>query len=423
MSSGGNNVMNSYEPFISPSAESSLGMSLSAMPSDPLLGLSALFHQDNHPNKVDLGVGVYKDEQGLAPVMNVVKQAERLVLSREVSKAYIEPRGDGGFIDAIERLLFGDSHKALKDNRIGSIQTPGGSCALRIAADFILRCNPEASLWLPNPTWVNHEPLLGRTGLILKEYPYYNADLHQLEVDAMMDTLKTVPRGDVVLLHGCCHNPCGADLTSAQWQMIADIAQMQGFTVLVDIAYQGFGESLDADASGLRLLTEQLPMVLVTASCSKNFAIYRERIGSLSIVASSSAQADICLSQMLDIVRGYYFVPPSHGAAVVKTILMDSDLAKLWRDELSVIRVRIASARQQFDNAVESIGLSGRFSHIAQQKGMFSFLGLTECQVNHLRQKHSVYMAASSRINLSGINKKNLSYLIAALLETASCIE
>jgi aspartate aminotransferase len=388
---------------------------LSALPADPLLGLSALFRQDTNPNKVDLGVGVYKDEAGLAPVMDSVKQAEQLLVNTEDSKAYIAPRGDEVFIDSIEKLLLDDRHPVLADQRIASIQTPGGSCALRIAADFILRCNSNATLWLPDPTWVNHQPLLARTGLPLKEYPYYDYTGHEVNVAAMLETLAKVPAGDVVLLHGCCHNPSGADLTLEQWQAIADLAKQQGFVPFVDIAYQGFGEGLDQDAAGLRLLADQLPEVIITASCSKNFALYRERAGTFSVIAPNVKLAEICQSQALDIVRGYYFVPPTHGGNVVKIILSTPELRETWGFELDRIRERIASVRTMFDLAVTEAGLRDRFGHIAHQQGMFSFLGLSELQVEKLRQEKSVYMASNSRINLSGINADNLGYLVAAL--------
>jgi len=388
---------------------------LHPLPADPLLGLSALYREDPNPQKVDLGVGVYKDEYGLAPVMQAVKQAEQVWLQTEASKAYIAPRGDEEFLAHIETLLLGHSHPVLRDKRSGSIQTPGGSGALRIAADFILRCNPNATLWLPNPTWVNHDPLLERTGLQLKRYPYYDMQRQQLDFDAMMACLKQVPQGDVVLLHGCCHNPTGADLTPGQWRAVSELALQRGFTPFVDIAYQGFAESLDFDAFGLRLLAEQHPVVIITASCSKNFAIYRERIGSFHVVAPSAPEADICLSQALDIVRGYYFVPPTHGGFVVKTILSHAELKALWQTELDHTRQRIIDMRHLFTREAQKAGLGERFAHIGRQNGMFSFLGLDEQQVEQLRQNHSVYMASNSRINLSGINPENVGYLMAAL--------
>ena len=391
---------------------------LTQLPPDPLLGLTARYQQDKNPNKVDLGVGVYRDKQGHSPVMQAVKQAEARYLVKENSKAYTAPRGNDGFINGVERLLWGENHQVLSSARVASLQTPGGSCALRLAADFILRCHPQASLWLPTPSWINHTPLMGSSGLPLKAYPYYDSNSHQLTINAMLDQLKKVPAGDVVLFHGCCHNPTGADLCLADWQAIQALASEQGFIPLIDMAYQGFAEGLEGDAAGLRLLTEHLPVVLVTASCSKNFAIYRERAGLFSVVTNSAAEAQICLSQALDIVGRYYFVPPSHGAAVTSIILQDATLEALWRQELDSIRQRIADVRQTFDQAIKGTELAAHFSHIAQQRGMFSFLGIDPSAVDQLRRDYSIYMADSSRINLSGINPDNMDYLLAALTKT-----
>ncbi len=409
--------MNSYIPL--PTGHNPLlSATLQTLPADPLLGLSELYRQDPNANKIDLGVGVYKDDAGRAQIMAAVKAAEQRWLAQEDSKAYIAPGGDDEFIQAMANLLLGAENAALADSRLSAIQTPGGSGALRIAAEFILRCNPHATLWLPDPTWVNHEPLLSRAGLTLQTYPYYDHHNHCLDIEALLETLRQVPQGDVVLLHGCCHNPSGADLTPENWQQIAEIAQARGFTPLVDIAYQGYADGLEQDAAGLRLLVDQLPEVLITASCSKNFALYRERVGLFGVISPNWTQAAICQSQALDIVRGYYFVPPAHGAYVVKTLLADSALTLQWQSELETIRQRIQNARELFVAASARLGLEDRFGHIARQKGMFSFLGLTEHQVDYLRRHHSVYMASSSRINLSGINASNLDNLMQALQAT-----
>jgi len=393
-----------------------LSQSLSPMPSDPLLGLSAIFRNDNNPNKIDLGVGVYKDASGQAPVLASVQQAEVIWQSQESSKAYIDPKGDAEFIEGMETLLLGAKHRALNDNRVRTIQTPGGSCALRIAAEYIQRCNPNATIWLSDPTWVNHEPLLGRIGLELKQYRYYDDLSHSLDFDGMLHSLQQVQPGDVVLLHGCCHNPSGEDLSLEQWQTVAELALEKGFTPFVDIAYQGIGEGIEEDAAGLRLLADTLPELIITASCSKNFAIYRERIGSFSVIATNASQADNALSQALDIIRGYYFVPPTHGGSIVKTILNDPILKTSWQQELDEIRIRIKQMRSLFTSALVNSELSSRFSHLARQQGMFSFLGLTPTQVETLRREHSIYMASSSRINLSGINADNVDYLVESLL-------
>lgn len=396
-------------------AEYQLCQTIKQLPDDPLLGISAAYSVDPQHHKIDLGVGVYKDSTGAAPVFESVKSAEHLLWQTEASKAYIAPAGDGEFIAAMEALVLGSDHRCLRDRRVRTLQTPGGSCALRIAAEFIQRCNPAATLWLSVPTWVNHQPLLGRIGLPIKEYFYYDYHTNRLNFDRMMTSLAGASAGDVVLLQACCHNPSGADLSLEQWQHIADFCLERGLIPLVDIAYQGFAHSLSADAGGLRLLCEQLREVLITASCSKNFALYRERVGSFSVVAATAQKGDNALTQMLDIIRGYYFVPPAHGALVVKTILHDESLRACWLAELAAVRGRIAEMRHLLLQRFERAGCAERFSHIAGQQGMFSFLGLSPAQVDQLREQNSIYMATSSRINLSGINPTNIDYLVESV--------
>lgn len=388
---------------------------LKPLPNDPLLGLSALFNADQRPDKIDLGVGVYKDQSGAAPVFKSVKSAEHKLWQTETTKAYMPPAGDSEFIQQMEFLLLGQEHSILQQRRVRSLQTPGGSCALRIAAEFIQRCNPAATLWLSAPTWVNHQPLLGRVGLPIREYFYYDYQSNQLDFARLLDSLKAASAGDVMLLQGCCHNPSGADLSPEQWQQLADFCLDRGLVPLVDIAYQGFARGLSEDASGLRLLCDQLPEVLITASCSKNFALYRERVGNFSVVAASPEKADHALTQALDIIRGYYFVPAAHGAQVVKTILQDPELRTGWLQELSAVRTRLGEVRQLLVNRFQEAGCADQFAHIAKQQGMFSFLGLTPTQVNQLRQDYGIYMADSSRINLSGINPSNINYLVKSV--------
>ena len=389
---------------------------LAPLPADPLLGLSSLFANDPNPDKIDLGVGVYQDAGGRAPVFSAVKQAEARWSQQEPSKAYIEPRGDSLYIAAMETLLFGDNHRVLTERRVASVQTPGGSCALRIAADFIKRCNPDATIWLGDPTWVNHHPLLSRSDLTIKQYHYYNRDQHTLDFDAMLGSLQQAKPCDVVLLHGCCHNPSGTDLNLQQWQAVAELAQRRGIIPLVDIAYQGIGLGLDEDAAGLRLLAAALPELMVVASCSKNFALYRERVGTFSIISQTRQQAELCLSQVLDIIRGYYFVPPAHGGHIVSMILNNGALRKNWHAELDAVRHRIQAMRKLLVASFNEHGEGHRVAHIDRQQGMFSFIGFSRPQVDYLRREHSIYMADSSRINLSGINPHNIDKLVDAIL-------
>lgn len=390
---------------------------LEAQAADAILGLSIAFRNDNNPSKVDLGVGVYKTEDGETPVMRAVKAAESVRLQSETSKSYIGPAGSPAANTALQKLLFGAEHSALKANRVRSVQTPGGCGALRVAAELIVRANPNATIWVSNPTWVNHIPLLGSAGLTIAEYPYYDYDSHSLQFDAMLTALEQVKAGDLVLLHGCCHNPCGADLNREQWQAVAALAKKNGFTPFIDMAYQGFGESLDADAYGLRLLADELPEVIVASSCSKNFGLYRERAGMLAIVGATPDQADATLSNIANVVRGNYSMPPAHGSAIVETILGDDQLNQDWQSELAEMRERIQELRVQLVQKLVDKGCTRDFSFIARECGMFSFLGLSKEQVRALIDNYSIYMVDSSRINVAGLSSHNLDYVADAITE------
>ncbi len=389
---------------------------LEAQAADAILGLSIAYRADPNPAKVDLGVGVYKTESGATPVMRAVKAAEKIRLNNESSKSYIGPAGSPAANMALQQLLFGADHPALQANRVRSVQTPGGCGALRVAAELIARANPDATIWVSNPTWVNHIPLLNSAGLHIAEYPYYDYDSHSLQFDAMLATLEQVKAGDLVLLHGCCHNPCGADLSRQQWQTIAALAKKNGFTPFIDMAYQGFGEGLDADAFGLRLLATELPEVIVASSCSKNFGLYRERAGMLAIVGANTEQADATLSNIANVVRGNYSMPPAHGSAIVETILADKTLSDDWQDELSEMRERIQSLRHLLVAKLIEKDCQQDFSFIARECGMFSFLGLSKAQVHQLITDYSIYMVDSSRINVAGLSHNNIDYVAAAIV-------
>ncbi|MGB2359709.1 MAG: aromatic amino acid transaminase, partial [Porticoccaceae bacterium] len=286
--------------------------SLKPVAMDPILGLMAAYRADTRAQKIDLGVGVYMNDRGHTPVMTSVKEAEAQLMQLETTKSYQGIAGDPDYNKHILELLFGADHSILDSERIKTIQAPGGSGALRVGAEVIQRARPEAKLWVGVPTWPNHIPLLGGAGFDIQEYPYYNRDSHQIETDAMMETLRQVPAGDMVLLHGCCHNPTGADLTHEQWDLIADLALERGFVPFIDTAYQGLGEGLDEDAYGLRMMAERLPELVVASSCSKNFGLYRERTGSITFIADSAQQADIVASQAMSVARQMYSMPPAH---------------------------------------------------------------------------------------------------------------
>jgi aspartate aminotransferase len=387
---------------------------LKPLPTDPILGLMAKYRQDTNPNKIDLGVGVYKTEEGDTPILSCVKKAEKFRLENETSKSYIGLAGDLGFCAKMESLLLGE-HPALLANRVRTAQAPGGTGALRVAAEFIAKANPQASVWVTTPTWANHIGLFSAAGLTVKEYPYYDYENKGLLFDEMMATLKTVPKGDIVLLHACCHNPSGMDLNAEQWQQVADLAKEVGFTPLVDIAYQGFGTSLDDDAAGLRLLAATVDEMIICSSCSKNFGLYRERIGACSIISESSAVADIANSVLLSVVRSIYSMPPAHGATIVDTILGSEELTAEWHQELTEMRNRINGLRSTIVEALHSRGVAQDFSFIEKQHGMFSFLSITPEQIERLQKEYSIYIVGSSRVNVAGVSKANINYFADAV--------
>ncbi|MGB1807623.1 MAG: aromatic amino acid transaminase [Porticoccaceae bacterium] len=390
--------------------------SLKPVAMDPILGLMAAYRADTRTNKIDLGIGVYMNDRGHTPVMTSVKEAETQLMQLETTKSYQGIAGDPDYNQRIIELLFGADHSILNSGRIKSIQAPGGSGALRVGAEVIQRARPEAKLWVGVPTWPNHIPLLGGAGFEIEEYPYYNRDNHQIETEAMMETLRQVPAGDMVLLHGCCHNPTGADLTHEQWDMIADLALERGFIPFIDTAYQGLGDGLDEDAYGLRMMAERLPELVVASSCSKNFGLYRERTGSITFIADSAEQADIVASQAMSVARQIYSMPPAHGALLVSLILGDQQLRTNWEAELTEVRERIQSMRTLLADNIQNNAAGKDFSHIKKQRDMFSFLGLNTAQLDQLREEYGVYIVSSSRVNLAGINSSNIDYLSSSIM-------
>jgi aspartate aminotransferase len=392
---------------------------LATLPADPILGLMSLYRNDTNANKVDLGVGVYKNEYGETPVLASVQEAESRMLSRQVSKSYVGPGGNSAFNTAMSELLLGRS-PALVEGRFAAVQTPGGCGALRVAAELIKTANPSASIWVSDPTWGNHIPLLGNAGLAIRQYPYFDASTSSVAFDAMMSTLAQVKAGDLVLLHGCCHNPSGADLSPEQWRQVAELALANGFTPFIDMAYQGLADDLEGDAYGLRYLADHLPEVVVAASCSKNFGIYRERVGLVGLLAANPGSAQAALSHMLSIVRGIYSMPPDHGAAVVAEVLTDPQLRARWEGEVAEMRGRINGLRDLFSKEMMSRLGSNRFDFVKRQKGMFSFLGLSEAEVLRLRTDYAIYMLNSSRASIAGFNSTNMDYVCDAIAQVVT---
>lgn len=393
---------------------------ISSAPVDPILGLMAAFRADNHAHKIDLGVGVYKNELGQTPVMRAVKLAEARLLANQQTKTYVAPAGQENFNHLIAGLIFGDTLRDRLDGRRVTFQTPGGCGGLRLGAEFLQKVKPDAKILVSDPTWANHIPLLGEAGLQISKYPYYDYQNHSIRFDAMMESLKTAGPGDLVLLHGCCHNPCGADLDQYQWQAIAALAQKNGFTPFIDLAYQGLGDGIVEDTYGVRLLAETLPELIVVSSCSKNFGLYRERTGSLTVISGNAAFTRAAGSQIASIARSIYSMPPDHGAAVVIEILGDSILKADWEAELTEVRNRINALRTELVNALRAKGIDRDFSFIQREKGMFSFLGLRVDQVHRLINHYSVYLVDSSRINIAGINHGNLDYLADSIKQVLS---
>ena len=387
---------------------------------DPILGLMAAFRNDPRKEKIDLGVGVYMDDSGHTPVMTAVKSAEARLFDEERTKSYQAIPGDSLYNECMMKLLLGDTHEILKTGRVSTLQAPGGSGALRVGAELILRAKTDATIWIGTPSWPNHVPLLGGAGLSIQEYPYYDTNLREIRFDQMMETLKQVPRGDVVLLHGCCHNPTGADLDPSHWDEITELALSKGFIPFIDIAYQGLGKGLEADAYGLRTMASKLPELIIASSCSKNFGLYRERTGSISFISDSSHQAEIVLSQAKAVARQMYSMPPAHGALLVAMILDNETLRLQWQNELEQVRCRIISMRSVLVDRIKNNSAGINFDHIERQSGMFSFLGISAVQLERLRKDYGIYIVSSTRINIAGINSHNINYLSESIKSVLS---
>ncbi|MBJ7371952.1 MAG: aspartate/tyrosine/aromatic aminotransferase [Pseudomonas sp.] len=386
------------------------------VPGDPILGLMEAYAQDANPRKFDLGVGVYKDAQGLTPIPEAVKIAEARLVESQDTKTYIGGHGNPLFGKVINELVLGSGSALITEQRAGATQTPGGTGALRLAADFIAQCLPGKGVWLSNPTWPIHETIFAAAKVKVSHYPYVGSD-NRLDVEAMLAVLREVPKGDVVLLHACCHNPTGFDLSHDNWKHVLEVVRSRDLLPLIDFAYQGFGDGLEQDAWSTRLFAAQLPELLITSSCSKNFGLYRDRTGALIVCATSADKLIDIRSQLANIARNLWSTPPDHGAAVVATILADPELKARWADEVEAMRLRIAQLRSGLVEALEPHGLRERFAHIGVQRGMFSYTGLSPEQVKTLRERHSVYMVSSGRANVAGIDATRLALLADAIAD------
>ena len=389
---------------------------ITAAPADPILGLTDIFRADARPNKINLGIGVYKDETGKTPVLTSVKKAEQYLLENETTKNYLGIEGIPAFASCTQELLFGKESPIVTARRARTAQTPGGTGGLRVAADFIANQTSAKRIWISNPSWPNHKNVFSAVGLEVLEYAYYDAANHALDFDGLLNSLKQAQAGDVVLFHGCCHNPTGIDPTAEQWAQLAELSVANGWLPLFDFAYQGFANGLEEDAQGLRIFAAKHQELIVASSYSKNFGLYNERVGACTLVAADAETADRAFSQVKAAIRANYSNPPSHGATVVATILGNDALRAMWEQELTDMRQRIHRMRQLFVNTLQEKGAQQDFSFIIQQNGMFSFSGLTKEQVLRLREEFGVYAVNSGRVNVAGMTPDNMAPLCEAIV-------
>jgi aspartate/tyrosine/aromatic aminotransferase len=388
-----------------------------AAPPDPILGLTEAFKKDKNASKVNLGVGVYKDAAGQTPILNSVKSAEERLLKSENTKNYLPIDGQPEFDRATVELLFGAGHPVLAAQRTVTAQAPGGTGALRVAADFVFSTLGKRTVWLSDPTWPNHPQVFNAAGLPTASYPYFDKQTNGVAFEAMLNALRAAPEGDVVVVHGCCHNPTGVDLQPQQWRSLGEVLAERKLLPLVDFAYQGFANGLEEDAGGLHQLVQHCDSMLVASSYSKNFGLYNERVGALTLVAPDDKQAEAALSHIKRVARANYSNPPAHGGAIVATVLNDPQLRKQWEGEVAEMRDRINTMRHLFVETLQEKGVDRDFSFIARQHGMFSFSGLNADQVKALRERFGIYIVGSGRISVAGMTEDNMDYLCSAIAE------
>ncbi|WP_180932536.1 amino acid aminotransferase [Vibrio parahaemolyticus] len=379
---------------------------------DPILSLSVAYRNDERPNKVDLGIGVYKNSAGETPIMKAIQMAQDVVVETQKTKSYVGLAGCEEFNQSmIDLLLTGTSAM----DRVAAIQTPGASGALRMLGDLMKVAQPDTTVWISNPSYVNHKPVMEAAGLKVKFYHYFSPETKQVDTAKMLDDLAKAGPTDVVLLHGCCHNPTGADIDFSAWQAITELSQKNGFTPFVDIAYQGFGDGLEADAKGLRYMADNVEEMLITTSCSKNFGLYRERTGAAIVVGKNTQDITNAKGKLLTLARSTYTMPPDHGAALVKTILQDANLTSVWKQELSEMQQRLVSLRQSLCNELRNNHNTDQFDFIESHKGMFTVLGFSENQMVQLREDYGIYGVGDGRINIAGLTETHIPYVADAI--------
>ena len=390
---------------------------IEAAPADGILGLTEAFKKDSNPDKVNLGVGVYKDDQGTTPILKCVKAAEKQLVDTQTTKSYLPISGDPAYAANVQKLLFGADSEVIASGRAMTIHSPGGTGALRVGADLLKKFNPDAKLWVSAPTWANHKGIFGAAGFEINDYPYYNAETKDVNFEAMLSTLETIPSGDVVLLHVCCHNPTGVDLSGDQWNEVVAVAKSKGWTPFLDFAYQGFGSSIEEDRSTVEKFAAAGVDFFVASSFSKNFGLYNERTGALTIVSPTAEEAVVAMSHLKATIRVNYSTPPAHGGLSAKTVLDDPALREQWVGELSGMRERIVKMRSALVDGLAARGVEGDFSFIKKQRGMFSFSGLSNDVVAWLCENKSIYIVKGGRINLAGLTSGNIDYVCDSIAE------
>ena len=390
---------------------------IKAAPADPILGLGEAFKSETRANKINLGIGIYKDAQGATPIMRAVKEAETRLLAKENSKNYLGIDGIADYNQRTKALLFGADSQIIAQDRARTVQSLGGTGALRIAAEFIKRQTKAQNVWISTPTWPNHNAIFNAVGMTIREYHYYDAERKALDWDNLIADLSNANEGDVVLFHGCCHNPTGIDPTPEQWKQLAELSVKNGWLPLFDFAYQGLANGLNEDAVGLRTFAANHKELLVASSFSKNFGLYNERVGAFTLVAENSDIAATALTQVKSIIRTLYSNPASHGGATVATVLNDPQLRQEWENELTEMRERIKKMRHLFVQLLKEYGAKQDFGFIMEQNGMFSFSGLTPEQVDRLREEFAIYAVRSGRINVAGITEDNIRYLCESIVK------
>lgn len=389
---------------------------VNAAPADPIFGLTEAFKEDPRDHKINLGAGIYKDENGQTPILETVKKAEQKLVDTETTKAYLGIDGRADYALEVQKLLFKSENDIIAKQRAVTAQTPGGTGGLRVLAEFAFKHVGIRTVWISDPTWANHANVFRAAGLEVKTYRYYDSLTHSMDFEGMCEELDSIPSDDMVLLHGCCHNPTGIDPTIEQWQKINQISLAKGWLPFFDFAYQGFGKGIDEDAAGLRLFADTHDELLIASSFSKNFGLYNERVGAATIVASTATNAQASFSQMKAGIRANYSTPPAHGAAVVATILEDPQLAAKWCEEVSEMRARIQHMRDLFVAKLKEYGATENFDFISHQNGMFSFSGLNKTQIEKLKQDHAIYIVGSGRICVACMTLKNIDQLCKAIV-------